>query len=288
MCACWTRPRPYARESVGPQCGFGYQLLVVGQRDLGIRFLGAFGAAHACRLDRPHDLPFALIRERSYDMLLEAIEAMELPKSTLLYILAYAAPKFVPKKGMSSRACPMTPQMSTHYYLRLASRGGSSVRKHQASPHEAETTPHSHERHESAPLFLRIRPRPGPCTGTGQRILGDDPMRSRFCHLTFCETGPAYVPRYTTLSWRARGVGESFRELRVIPGVITRMRTVYRVALDAWPTENNIARTSFSIPAITITLVNRGPPHPQAGSGSFNVNFGIVRWGVARSLSLPY
>jgi len=34
-------------------------------------------------------------------MLLKAIEALELPKSALLCTVAYAAPKFVPKKGMS-------------------------------------------------------------------------------------------------------------------------------------------------------------------------------------------
>ena len=57
-------------------------------------------------------------------MLLKPIEALELPKSVLLYILAYAVTKTVPQRDVilryvsryvPSAACPMTSQMSTHY-----------------------------------------------------------------------------------------------------------------------------------------------------------------------------
>lgn len=71
-------------------------------------------------------------------MLLKPIEALELPKSVLLYTLVYAASKSVPKKGCHSKICLKVRTIcSMSYELTnvnalpsFSPRGVSSVRKH--------------------------------------------------------------------------------------------------------------------------------------------------------------
>ena len=76
-------------------------------------------------------------------MLLKPIEALELPKSVLLYTLAYAGSKSVLKKGCHSKICLKVRTICTgsmshdltdvNALPSFLPRGVSSVRKHQSS-----------------------------------------------------------------------------------------------------------------------------------------------------------
>ncbi|KAI9461286.1 hypothetical protein BJY52DRAFT_1260562 [Lactarius psammicola] len=122
MCACWTRPRPMGGKSHGmvfpygsSPCDFGYLPLVDDQRSLGDVRVADSLALWALRTRSVWIVRMTCFSRSSGKgpMLLKAIEALELPKSTFSYTLAYAAPKLVPKKGMTCL------EMSTHH---LASR----------------------------------------------------------------------------------------------------------------------------------------------------------------------